>query len=293
MTYELSKRATQITMEDAAKEEAEKKKGASKKADKESGQKKGEKQPSKNKADTTTTTTTDTKRAEPTSDVLASTASAMLASTTSVTGLIAPAQTGLRSAFDDYSFMSAGNNGDNDDDLDIISNEAPFTLKTTRKGFKSARGRTPAARTRRSHDESNISPSSLPMPHPPKPLQVKPAPPTQQQGASLPRRSNEPLEVRMTSAPPKSKGVINISQGLDVLSRVMMKMQATIEHLEQRCEVSDSHLSTIVDLLSQEVGMSNEKRKHGEEENDDTDAVTGDKKRLHLDDTEQYQNEAE
>ncbi|KAI5307033.1 hypothetical protein KEM55_008428 [Ascosphaera atra] len=68
---ELSKRAAQITKEDAAKEEAEKKKGTSKKADKEGGQKKGEKEPSKNKVDTATTTTTATKRAEPTHDALA------------------------------------------------------------------------------------------------------------------------------------------------------------------------------------------------------------------------------
>ncbi|KAI5310527.1 hypothetical protein KEM55_005811 [Ascosphaera atra] len=190
MARGLSKRATQITKEDAAKEEAEKKKGASKKADKEGGQKKGEKEPSKNKADTTTTTTTATKRAEPTHDALASTASAVIASTTSVAGptapaksSAAPAQTGLRSVFEDYSFMGAGNNGDNDDEVTIISNEAPTTPKTTRKGFKSARGRMLVARTRRSSDESNISPSPLPMPPPLKQPQPKPAPPMQQQGA--------------------------------------------------------------------------------------------------------------
>ncbi|KAI5301312.1 hypothetical protein KEM55_004631 [Ascosphaera atra] len=189
--------------------------------------------------------------------------------------------------------MDAGNDGNNDEDLDITSNEAPTTLKTTRKGSKSARGRTSVTRTCRSCDESNISPSPLPMPPHLKQLQPMPAPPTQQQGASLPRCSSGPLEIRMTSTPLTSKDVINISQGLDVLGRVMMKMQATTERLVKRCEASEGHLATIVGLLSQEAGMGNSKTKRGVEEDDDIDTDAGDERRLSLDDTEMHQDNGE
>ncbi|KAI5294742.1 hypothetical protein KEM55_006471, partial [Ascosphaera atra] len=112
------------------------------------------------------------------------------------------------------------------------------TTPKAKRGSKSSfrRGKTPGGRKRTSCDETIQSPTSpfTPQP-PPKPTQRPIAQPPQQPVGLQCHRSG-PIDVRMTSAPPTSKEVANISQRLNVLGRMMWKMQATVERMDQQCE---------------------------------------------------------